>query len=671
MAASLISDKFRIFNAEQFLSALGDDYYDEEGQFVAQDTDPLNVEERNFMYFFVGRPQAWYAILETYSRQDLNNGGAGDWSLVGEGDLISVASNSFGATVYRVYDDYILLTGITGASNLGTAPALGSALTVTNGAGAGATALSGVYRYADDNATAPTAIDNDKEYYQVWNDMIAAKRMTVSYTRGVVQRFNWKLNGLETFDMYRHDYSESALGGGVTGRPGSAATTIINAPAESLATAKFYVMNGEYQVFKCLYNGSSGAAPDGQNAQYEPALAPANGIYRDPGAGGDGLFIEDLDTSNAALDAAFPGAYYVSPAAGYVWKYMFSLPINDAFRFLSTDFMPIPLESVNSSDRAQTESLAEPGAIYSYYVDNSATTLTAGTYFTEVQGDGTGAILRFASDGSNISNLAVIERGSGYTYGSVIMEDGVAYDGTNVGLYTTYAGGGNAGLSGGVVIPGGVDTAAITAMISPKGGHGAAGAGNIEREFNTKRIMANIRLAYDEGLGDFPVDNDFRRIGIMKDPDSTANQPAIESTLNNLGKIRVSGVADKYKIDEEITQVLSTGGVARARVVSYVDNGGNDYIYYYQDPIEHANYGKIRSFEGNAGVAPANIIGAESGESCPVTNFSGTENNVVWSDGLAFTEFNRNTGDVIYQENRRLITRAIDQIEDIKLVIEF
>ena len=30
--------------------------------------------------------------------------------------------------------------------------------------------------------------------------------------------------------------------------------------------------------------------------------------------------------------------------------------------------------------------------------------------------------------------------------------------------------------------------------------------------------MTNIRLTYSEGSGDFPVDNDFRRIGIIADP---------------------------------------------------------------------------------------------------------------------------------------------------------
>ena len=48
----------------------------------------------------------------------------------------------------------------------------------------------------------------------------------------------------------------------------------------------------------------------------------------------------------------------------------------------------------------------------------------------------------------------------------------------------------------------------------PEGGHGS----DHETELNGKRVMTNIRLTYSEGSGDFPVDNDFRRIGIVADP---------------------------------------------------------------------------------------------------------------------------------------------------------
>ena len=53
------------------------------------------------------------------------------------------------------------------------------------------------------------------------------------------------------------------------------------------------------------------------------------------------------------------------------------------------------------------------------------------------------------------------------------------------------------------------------------------------------------------------------------------------------------------------------------------------------------------------------------------TSYGSTLLGVTFSSGLAAPEIENNSGNVIYVENRRLITRAPDQIEDIKLVIEF
>ena len=55
--AAIISEKFRIFNAKQFLESLS------EGATGTEATS----DERTKSYFFVGRPQRWNAYLEIYS----------------------------------------------------------------------------------------------------------------------------------------------------------------------------------------------------------------------------------------------------------------------------------------------------------------------------------------------------------------------------------------------------------------------------------------------------------------------------------------------------------------------------------------------------------------------------------------------------------------------------
>ena len=50
---------------------------------------------------------------------------------------------------------------------------------------------------------------------------------------------------------------------------------------------------------------------------------------------------------------------------------------------------------------------------------------------------------------------------------------------------------------------------------------------------------------------------------------------------------------------------------------------------------------------------------------------SSTVNGVVFSGGYASPELDRDSGEIIYVENRRAISRASDQTEDIKVVVEY
>ena len=59
---AIISDKFRIFNATQFVESLT------EGTTMGSGGDPELGDERTRLYFFVGRPQRWDAYLEIYSQ---------------------------------------------------------------------------------------------------------------------------------------------------------------------------------------------------------------------------------------------------------------------------------------------------------------------------------------------------------------------------------------------------------------------------------------------------------------------------------------------------------------------------------------------------------------------------------------------------------------------------
>ena len=567
--AAIISEKFRIFNAKQFLESLSE----------ASATN---------MYFFVGRPQKWYAYLEIYNV-------SGTFQ-VGE----TVTGGGLSGTVQEVHPNSLLLA----VTNATSAPASGSTMT---GGTSSATAKASTYRYATEDAP-PAPIDNQIEKAAVYDDIIAAKRITSTFARLVAPRYNWSLSTNPKFDMYRPNYSPTPGGGGAIG-----VQTALGSSA--LSGSKYYVMNSNYEVFKCLYNGQTPANPTGINATYEPKTSPTAG----QGTYANGLFTES--------------------ATGYIWKYMYTLSTADVIAFLSSDFLPMGTYAGPA---------AVDGAIHIAVIkDGGANMPTSGTVYVPVDGDGTGAIVKITtSAGGAISSAEMYAAGTGYTYGNVRLVNGNIYTDTGVSNAATIAA--NA-------------TGAVEVIMSPEGGHGA----DLAAEFFAKRVMTNIRLTYAEGSGDFPVDNDFRRIGIIQDPYNYGTTTvASASTLRGTAALKLTGSGD-YTIDEEITQTVSSG-TAKGRVVSW--DSTNGILKYFQSPDLHTHNGKVLAFDH----ATNNVTGATSSTARPIdANQDTALADISFTDGKANPEIAPNSGDIVYIENRRQITRAADQIEDIKLVIEF
>ena len=603
--AAIISDKFRIFNAKQFLESLTEGPSD-------------TSSERSRMYFFVGRPQPWKAYLEIHTKNSTA-------FVVGNEVYVGTyASTAFRATVAAVYDSALLLTDVFGSAGVNSAPPLGSALKGrTGGAGGsdtGATAVSGVYRYATEDVP-PLPLDNQKEKIALYDELIAAKRITDSFARTVIRRYNWDLVANPKFDMWKPDYSATPGGGGQIGKATATGAT-------SIADAKFYVMNSYYEVFKCLYNGEDPSNTTGQNATEEPYVAGGN------------------------YDSA-TGLYTETTGAKYIWKYMYTIPTDDVLKFLSSDFMPIVLPA--NASRTAVAGVAVAGAADVALIENAGSGLPASqTLYTAIVGDGTGGKVKFVTNGAGTITSAEIEaRGSCYTYGNVLLGNGNLFS--------------NAGLSS-AVTTGASAVGALEIIMAPEGGHGS----DHETELNGKRVMTNIRLTYSEGSGDFPVDNDFRRIGIISDPFNYGTTTfSTADTLSGLKAIKITGASADFSVDEKITQTV-TGGTAYGTVVSWTLDSGSTtagVLKYIQTNDAHTDSGKVKAFESSGSNA---ITGEASTASGNVdTAYGSTLLGVTFSSGLATPEIENNSGDVIYVENRRLITRAADQIEDIKLVIEF
>ena len=635
--AAIISEKFRIFNAKQFLESLS------EGATGTEATS----SDRTKSYFFVGRPQKWSAYLEIYAV--VGSFQVGEQIYV-TGSGITLANSSFKATVEAVYPNNILVSNV--FPNIAAIPGIGSQI---KGNTSNATATAAVYRYATDEIPLRPA-DNQEEDQSIHDDMIALKRISPEQVRSVVRRYNWNPTTNPKFDMWKPDYSYAKLAAVDPDGNGSATA------AQSISNARFYLANENYEVFKCLYNGQSVANPSGTNAALQPKI--------NPGPTGEGTY----DAATGIFTE-----YPVVSSNGYVWKYMYTIPTNDVIRFLSTDFMPIVQNST-----VQTLAASQSGSITAIILTNSGSNLPASaTLYAAILGNGTGGRVRIETTSSGtISNvfLCNITAGSrvnisglGYTYANIILKNGYLF--------------GNPDLTNPITISS-TASGAVDVIIPCKGGHGS----NPIDELFGKRIMANIRLTFSEGQGDFPVDNDFRRIGIVTDPRLPAPSTdfATADTLSALYALKLNNVSGSFQPDEVIKQEISAGKFAIGAVVSWVfdevpagQTPSSGVLKYFQTPELHTDNGVVNSFVSDAsklvtgqtslitGTLEVNFSSLVDPDGSGPLLTPGALLGMIFTNGLATPEVAKYTGDIIYVENRRLITRAPDQIEDIKLVIEF
>ena len=380
--------------------------------------------------------------------------------------------------------------------------------------------------------------------------------------------------------------------------------------ASNLYDTTFYVKNSNNHVYKCLDNNS------GATSTVEPTL-----------------------TSTAILETA----------DGYKWKYMYTLTASQGTNFLSTDFMAVTTNSNAGSGQSSVISAAVNGALdivtikeggSGYTISGGATsgTITG----VPIRGDGSSGVASITLTSGAITSVSVTTAGSGYTVAYITNADIIA--GTN-------AGGTGSNAEFDVIIP-------------PKGGHGA----NAVKELGGFFVMMNKSIEGTEASnsGDFTAANDFRKVLLIRDPNNSSGSAASATTLRGTYAVKIasSPTPGTFSVDEEINQA-TTGAVGK--VVEW--DSVNNILYYIQTRHNDAgadSNGNVTAFSG------ANVITGQ-GSSATGTPDTSTQtvNNVSFTSGYAVPEIQHDSGDLMYVDNRVKITRATDQVENIKLIIEF
>jgi hypothetical protein len=468
----------------------------------------------------------------------------------------------------------------------------------------------------DDNP--PSPVDNVQNTdYNVWKEMIALKKMVQTDISYVAPRTNWANN---TF-IVQYDSSVDVSGN------------------------SFFVVTDNDQVYKCLYNNR------GANSTVKPT----------------GTSTSVTQTSD-----------------GYRWKYMYTMSPPDKLKYYTSTYMPAKtLAADDGSVQWDVQQAAVNGAIDVIQVSANGTGyILATNTFSSVTNtsqmvlatgssgaDGTytnSAVFILSGKGagqlSNITNYAASTRtitispsftvapntSSTYYVSPKVIITG---DGTNAKGYANVSagqlkhinmitGGTNYSNSTVTVLRQGNTTnygtgATAYPVLAPPNGHGY----DPVNELYAFNVMVVGALNGGVANGTFGTNNDFRVIGLLKDPLTAAGAVANASVYDQTHRITVVAASGNYTLDEEVTDGEGGAGV----VVDWTSSNGHL---------------KLLSTSINTIQSAKTLTGGNSA----VTSTS----NVVTTGDLQI-----GSGKVIYVDNRKPVQRATNQIEDIKFVVTF
>lgn len=177
----------------------------------------------------------------------------------------------------------------------------------------------------------------------------------------------------------------------------------------------------------------------------------------------------------------------------------------------------------------------------------------------------------------------------------------------------------------------GSGAATATAIISPRGGHGS----NAVEELGGKYVMLNVRLDGTES-NTITTSNEFRQVGLVRDPYLYGTTTrAVASSFRQTFRYTLSGASGTFNLDETVTSGSNTASL-----------------------VEYTAPNLFTTLPLNLPFANGASISCTGGATGTIS--------IISTPGLQ-----PYSGDIIYVENRVPISRAADQIEDIKLIIQF
>ena len=530
----------------------------------------------------------------------------------------------------------------------------------------------------------PTPVDNRRTEAYNWDDMLAAKKIDSTGVTHAIPRRDLDVSGATTYDMYSPNYS---------------ASNTANSGATSLFDSTFYFMTSAYRVYKVLENNNNGAW-----TAAEPTSTDKN-----PFAAG-GYTIKYMFTLTTTQVQNFLTPDFIP-----------ILTAGEAGKAL--DDGQLNIIKVTTAGLAQNA-----GSAWDVTSDRTVVNVP-------VRGDGTGALCSVVIGGTSGSNdgqvtsCAITSNGIGYTHGTVLpndireqydiqQSDALTFPVTEPVFEVIMGPDGGHGSNPARELGGHFcltdvklqqteafdfsvvnDFRQIGIVRSP---YSYGTTSNFTG--STARQTYAIKLASNSGT--FQVDEKISQT-IAAQTISSATVSGSVITVNTAAAHKLAtgqmvkivngtfggGATTGHQGTHHITVTDSdtftfavsssrtpTGSftVGTAAYTTFIPQGivvewdaTNKILFYVQNVYDNqgtdATWKQKIPFSGNSTITGA----TSSATGVPDTSSSATVNNTVFVAGYANPELQPDSGDVIYIENRKPISRASDQTEDVKLVVEF
>ncbi len=487
------------------------------------------------------------------------------------------------------------------------------------------------------DSSPPTPSDSVQNVeFDSYRDMIAMKRVLAADVSYIVFRYNWT-----TGTVYKQ-YDDTD-------------TSLYPTSTNATSNTTFYIITSSNYVYKCIDNNRG---------------APST------------------------VMPTYTGTSISTTADNYRWKFMYSVSSADADKFLVSSNIPVKTLSANDgSAQWSVQQAASNGSIDHISITaNGSNYLTTSNTFSSIT-NSTVVVLKpnaSATDAIYVKSTIYISSGLGAgqlrrvvkytgstrtltvngaftvtpnTSAAYIVAPNVIIRGdsgsTTTNRATAYVSNCASGqvrkitmisrglhyATANVTISANSGSAATAVpMISPPGGHGAAPVA----ELGAMSLLVNVRITGNEA-NTFPSNNDFRVVGLIRDPLLRGGLVANASVIDQCTRLNVFAASGDFTADEVITG--GTSGV-KGRLV------------YFANTNTARTKGLLKlirvSTSGTGGFFSSGevVTGATSGKTATVNT-------------IARPAVREYTGDIIYTENRTPVTRSPYQIEDIKLVVKF